>query len=271
MVLLGNRDNQNINLRNQLEKNFTDVFVEPISIITEHIVEMSKSDVTEEEMFYIKVAMENVKRLNRMIGNLYERGVELSILSKGERKLCDLVQVSKEVIIGMEPYIKEKGLQVVFYSEVSQLIYLINSVSFEHIMMNLLSNAIKYTNKCGIINVYLHLKHEYIHVHVMDNGKGIEEGRLNKVFNYFNCEESTEILREKGSGIGLCTTRNLVESLGGQVTVRSRRGVGSEFIVVLPIDTSQKVYNNKSDINFTNIYYKAYGGDYDERLHYSIS
>jgi two-component system, NtrC family, sensor histidine kinase KinB len=103
------------------------------------------------------------------------------------------------------------------------------------ILDNLLSNAIRYTPVEGEILLAAEEIKDFVQFTVRDTGRGIEAERLSKIFDRFNP------FSESGSGLGLALGRRLVESLGGQIAVESRLGVGTTFRFTLPVAVVESV------------------------------
>lgn len=126
------------------------------------------------------------------------------------------------------------------------------------IITNLTSNAIKYTNH-GQIDIEFGAKDDggvFINFvcSIKDTGIGIPEDKLDKIFDKFTqAKESTERLYG-GTGLGLSITKQLVELMGGEITVKSKVGVGSVFTVQLPFKKSHKdeedIYVEEYNENF---------------------
>ncbi len=117
------------------------------------------------------------------------------------------------------------------------------------VLVNLLSNAIKYNGKGGEVHLRVALldnkdtkdpdRKTHWQISVADTGQGIDPARLGELFQPFTrlVDENSEI---DGTGIGLSLSRNLIESMGGQIHVTSTIGVGSEFSVSVPAATGSE-------------------------------
>jgi signal transduction histidine kinase len=105
------------------------------------------------------------------------------------------------------------------------------------ILQNLISNAVKYNDKPqGIIEIRVKKNHEkFIELTVSDNGPGIPEAIREKVFEPFYSHHTTDRFGKKGNGIGLATVKNLVERMGGRITLRNNAHGGSLFRIFIPI------------------------------------
>jgi CheY-like chemotaxis protein len=105
---------------------------------------------------------------------------------------------------------------------------------FKQILNNIVGNAIKYTT-IGYVNVDISIEMEHVLcITVKDSGVGLASNEINRIFENFY--RSTRIMNEKGTGLGLCITKEIIESLGGTISVQSR-GVnhGSTFTVKVPV------------------------------------
>ena len=116
-----------------------------------------------------------------------------------------------------------------------------DEVHIRQIINNLLSNAVKYTNKGGVI---LRMKHENAEgtkiklcIEVEDSGIGIKKDEIDKAFMNFSRLDEEKNKNIVGTGLGLSLTKNLVNLMGGEITVESEYGKGSLFRVVIPQDT----------------------------------
>lgn len=120
--------------------------------------------------------------------------------------------------------IKDLHLDIPFYSDPTRI---------SIITQNLISNAIKYQNEnrmdsfCKISIFTFPQKAEIM---IEDNGKGIKEEYLDRVFNMFFRASHDSY----GSGLGLYITRQVVDKLGGSISVNSRFGIGTQFLIILP-------------------------------------
>ncbi len=108
----------------------------------------------------------------------------------------------------------------------------------EQVVVNLLTNAAKYTDEGGRIWLSLDLESDTAVLRVRDNGIGMSADLLPHVFDLFTQEERSLDRAQGGLGIGLSLVRRLVEAHGGTVAATSAPGLGSEFVVRLPLTTT---------------------------------
>jgi signal transduction histidine kinase/DNA-binding response OmpR family regulator len=103
------------------------------------------------------------------------------------------------------------------------------------ILNNLLSNAVKFTERGGVTLTARSADGDRVVITVQDTGIGMSADDVSKLFTEFFQADSSRTRRYEGTGLGLAITRRLAEALGGAVSVQSEVGVGSTFIVTLPV------------------------------------
>jgi len=104
-----------------------------------------------------------------------------------------------------------------------------------NVLRNLLSNAFKFTKAEGTITFGFHITDDnQLTFFVRDTGIGIEESKLEVIFNAFRQADETYTRNFGGVGLGLAICRNLVGILGGKIWVESKPGAGSVFYFTIP-------------------------------------
>lgn len=117
-----------------------------------------------------------------------------------------------------------------------------DAVRLTQVFINLLDNASKYTPKGGVISLLTETLDGDVVVTVLDNGVGITEEALPRIFDLFVQDAHALEIHNGGLGIGLAVVRELVEAHGGTVIARSAgRGHGSRFVVTLPIEDAAEL------------------------------
>jgi len=111
----------------------------------------------------------------------------------------------------------------------------------DRVLVNLIGNAIKFTPDGGTITVKLRNEEHFVRAEVIDEGIGIPEDRLDKIFERFYQVDGSSKRRFSGTGLGLAIVKEIVEAHGGRITVESREGKGSTFAFTVPIATPEFV------------------------------
>ena len=116
---------------------------------------------------------------------------------------------------------------------------LLDSNKLRQVLTNLISNAIKFTSQ-GSVSVYFDFKphdddsHLDIKIHVKDTGKGIPKDQQDLIFNDFEQVQGQRSSEFGGTGLGLAISLRFIKLMGGELSVISEKGKGSEFIVSIP-------------------------------------
>ena len=159
-----------------------------------------------------------------------------------ERMSTDLRQVISEVCQLIEIEANRKNIQLELFVDDSLPSWIFSDpVRLRQILINLLSNALKFVES-GTGKVQLHVqalaypdKERYVEFRVIDNGIGIHQDVLGKLFQAFTQADESMVRKYGGTGLGLTITQHLVELFQGEIRVNSSLGQGAEFIVELPL------------------------------------
>jgi PAS domain S-box-containing protein len=153
-----------------------------------------------------------------------------------ETQVADVV---REAADSLEPLVDRPRVRLVVQAESGLPTVMTDRDKVKQIVLNLLSNAIKYTDE-GSISVSAAAADGRLRVAVADTGVGIAEDELGRVFDEFH-RAGTTSARRNGTGLGLTISRRLARALGGDVTVHSRLGAGSNFTLDLPLEDRRPV------------------------------
>jgi signal transduction histidine kinase len=111
----------------------------------------------------------------------------------------------------------------------------------QQVLYNLLSNAIKFTPELGKITIQVEQAGEkMIQICVIDTGPGIAAEQQKLIFEKFNQVDASVTREHGGTGLGLAISRELVQILGGTISVQSEPGLGAEFTIRLPIESPER-------------------------------
>ena len=231
-----NKNNYFVNLSHELR---TPLNV--LSSINQLIKEFTKKDnfITPEKLsYYMGIMDRNCSRLLSLINNLIDHTkIENNsyIINKKDE---DIVYLVEETVLDMKDYIEEKGLELIFDTDVEEKVIRCDKVDIERCIINLVGNAVKFTPEGGLIEVLLQDLDDKVNIIVKDNGIGISEENQKVIFDRFNqvVDESSE--QKGGSGLGLTITKQFITLHNGEIYVESEVGVGSEFIIILPVYSS---------------------------------
>jgi len=177
--------------------------------------------------------------------SLIDEILDLSKIEAGKMTL-EIADVSlEEITLDMQtlfnPIAKEKKLELkINIQQNTSEILKTDKLRLEQILKNLLSNAIKFTSEGQVtLNISNDKIRGKIFFKVTDTGIGIAKDKLGLVFEAFQQADGSTRRKFGGTGLGLSISRELARLLGGEIDLKSTEGVGSEFILTLPVDINK--------------------------------
>lgn len=252
-------------LKSYFISNITHELRTPITVITS-VMQLIKSNKYKENFILkedsVKLIDDNCNRLLRLVNNI----IDIDKYKSGNITLnidkVNIVELSENVVTSILPYVKARNLDIIFDTTDEEIMMNIDCNKIERVLLNLLSNAIKFSKNEGIIRVNLIKMNDILRIVIEDNGIGIEDCNLHKIFDKFVQVDNTMARQNEGSGIGLSIVKSFVDLHNGKVIVESKINEGTKFIVDLPInidDREYKEYNvcdivNKSKLELSDIY-----------------
>jgi signal transduction histidine kinase len=151
----------------------------------------------------------------------------------------DLVQLTSSLVKILKPDADEKHINVLLLLQSKELYTYTDPHLYGQIFNNLLSNAIKFTQEKGKIEINLKTIREndtdYIHLSIEDNGIGIDESEMDKIFEPYYTVNAATFQADRSTGLGLYILKNNLASLGGQIDVESIKHKGSIFKILIPL------------------------------------
>ena len=159
-------------------------------------------------------------------------------LEETEVSLSDVLHDLKTIISG-QVHAKQLDLYMDAMDITNEDVYC-DRTRLNQVLLNLLSNAIKFTPAGGTVSVWLkqfpglQRGSELYEIRVKDNGIGMSQEFVQKLFSPFERERTSTVSRTQGTGLGMAITKNIVDMMGGTIEVQTEQGKGTEFIVRLP-------------------------------------
>ena len=195
---------------------------------------------------HIRSIQKNCFKLLKIINDIIDVSKLESKQYELNMQLLNLVYLTEDVVNSTLDYARDKGIDITFDTETEEEIVKCDAVEMERVLLNLISNAIKYNNRGGYIFVNMVRNAEYVDIYIIDNGIGIPKEKQNTIFEKF---KRVDEAKKTGSGIGLSLSKLLVDMQGGKLDFESTEGVGSEFIVSIPVyDIREDEYNQVLDL-----------------------
>ncbi|MEO2507767.1 HAMP domain-containing sensor histidine kinase [Clostridium paraputrificum] len=201
----------------------------------------------------------NSNRLLKLVNNV----IDITKIDAGffsiSKDNYDIVSVVENLTLSTVPYAEYKDITLIFDTNIEELYCLFDKDNIERVILNLLSNALKFTPANGNIFVTLTYNHKYLSISVRDTGVGIPKEKQKFIFDRFSQLDTDKYSKGQGNGIGLALIKSVIELHNGHIEVNSSPGVGSEFIVVLPIykvkSLTEQNESSSDSIQKTNLEY----------------
>ena len=159
-------------------------------------------------------------------------------LEETEVSLSDVLHDLKTIISG-QIHAKQLELYMDAMDVTNEDVYC-DKTRLNQVLLNLLSNAVKFTPAGGTVSVRIRQYpgtvkgSELYEIRVKDNGIGMSQEFVQKIFSPFERERTSTVSRIQGTGLGMAITKNIVNMMGGTIEVLTEQGKGTEFIVRLP-------------------------------------
>ncbi|MBQ9336650.1 MAG: transporter substrate-binding domain-containing protein [Lentisphaeria bacterium] len=158
-------------------------------------------------------------------------------LHEKEESLADIVHVIREIV-----HADVQAKQLKFTIEAAdirnELVYC-DKLRLNQVLLNLLSNAVKYTDPGGSVSLRIEQKPDAdadrgtFEFRVRDTGIGMSDEFAETIFEPFTREENSTVSGIQGTGLGMAISKNIVEMMGGKISVTSKKGEGTEFVVLV--------------------------------------
>ena len=189
--------------------------------------------------------LEKVRLSGRLLLDLVNDTLELSRIESGKTtvapEVVDGLELEKTILAAIHPAAEQKGVQLSTSLERFPLRYIwVDRLKVQKIALNLLSNAVKYTPAGGRVSLRVEMIDPPLdgctcRILVEDNGIGMSEEFLKRLYEPFSQEHRQESANVVGTGLGLSIVKKTVQLLNGRISVRSRIHEGTCFTVELPI------------------------------------
>jgi signal transduction histidine kinase/DNA-binding response OmpR family regulator/ligand-binding sensor domain-containing protein len=226
----------------------------PLTLIMGPLIKVLESpNLSNELKKPLNLVNRNCHRLLRLINQVLDfRKMEAGQL-KFEPKRGDIIEFLREEVVVFNELAESKKIDLKLITEIERLEIWFDPDKLEKIIFNLLSNAMKFTPHYGSVSVTINkldsgksnsfdsgmgrsIKFtEWLEISIKDNGIGISKRNLEKIFDRFYQVQDHHKTAVGGTGIGLSVTKEMVKIHGGKIKVDSSEGIGTSFIIKLPI------------------------------------
>ena len=145
----------------------------------------------------------------------------------------DWVKFSKEIYLSFKEFAYQKNIKLEFECSTPSIALWFDKNQMEKVLYNLFSNALKFTSAGGSIKLSIMETDKQVQLDLVDQGIGISKKQLPKIFNRFYQAIDNDSIKESGFGLGLTISNEIIKLHQGKITVKSKKGAGSTFTIIL--------------------------------------
>ena len=204
-----------------------------MKVLADSLIAQDEVPVELYKEFMVDIADE-IERENKIINDL------LSLVKRDKTapdlniETIDINSLLELILKRLRPIAKQRDIDVIFESA-REVVAEVDEVKLTLAISNLVENAIKYNNEHGYVKLSLDADHQFFTIIVEDNGLGIPEEAVEHIFERFYRVDKSHSREIGGTGLGLAITRNAILMHRGSIKVESEEGVGTSFIVKVPV------------------------------------
>ena len=206
----------------------------------------------------IKSCLDKISDSSEHLLALINDVLDISRIESGKIKFVpeavDITEVSDSVLTIMDGYLSNRN--ITFKTELTEPktpFVLTDAVRVREVLVNILGHAEKFTQDGGTITFAVSYlpgiddRHVNVRYRISDTGIGMSEEFVDHIFDEFSQEEHGARTQYQGTGLGMAITKRYVDLMGGTISVESKKGVGSTFIVELPMEITDACEVKKKD------------------------
>lgn len=183
---------------------------------------------------FLNVIATEARRMAKLVTDLLTLSRYDNNKNKIQKEQFDLGELVKKCQDKLAIEIKKKEHEVnCFVTADVPLVYADKS-DVERVVLNILSNSIKYTPDAGKISIYVGFVYNDAYIKILDNGIGIPEEDLSKIFERFYRVDKARTREMGGTGLGLSIAKDLLDKNGGSIDIKSIVGEGTEVVIKVP-------------------------------------
>lgn len=226
----------------------------PMTLIVTPLLSLMKQDDDPHRRSIYETIRRNAERILGLINQM----MDLRKIDKGQMQMhmceTDLITFVGDIHTLFAQQARSKNIHFSYEHDTQMLPVWIDRGNFDKVIVNILSNAFKFTPAGGTIRMGITHDDKNVSISISDNGEGIPEDKLEKIFERFYQTPSSINDRNTGTGIGLDLTRSLVELHHGTVTAHNNAdGHGCEFVVTIPLGNAhlkpEEILLDKQDVS----------------------
>ena len=188
----------------------------------------------ETKIKFLNVIASESRRMARLVTDLLTLSRYDSNKKKTKKESFDLGDLVKKSQEKLAIEIKKKGHNVNCFVTADVPPVYADKDDIERVILNILTNSIKYTKDGGEIKIYVGFVYTDAYIKIIDNGMGIPEEDLTRIFERFYRVDKARTRELGGSGLGLSIAKEILDKNGGSIDIKSEVGKGTEVVIRIP-------------------------------------
>ena len=183
---------------------------------------------------FLNVIASESRRMARLVTDLLTLSRYDSNKKKTQKETFDLGDLVKRCQEKLAIEIKKKGHTVNSFVTADVPPVYADKDDIERVVLNILTNSIKYTPDNGEIKIYVGFVYNDAYIKIFDNGIGIPEDDLSRIFERFYRVDKARTREMGGTGLGLSIAKEILDKNGGSIDIKSKVGEGTEVVIRIP-------------------------------------
>lgn len=198
----------------------------------------------ETQIKFLNVISSESERMAKLVTDLLTLSRYDNNKNKMEIVEIDLGEMTKKCIEKVNIEIEKKKHKVECFVTADVPLVKADKYGIERVILNILTNSIKYTPEKGNIKIYVGFVYNDAYIKVIDNGIGIPEDDLPRIFERFYRVDKARARELGGTGLGLAIAKEIMEQNKGSIDIKSEQGKGTEVVLRIPVKTREVIENN---------------------------
>ena len=198
----------------------------------------------ETQVKFLNVISTESERMAKLVTDLLTLSRYDNNKNKTEVVEIDLGDMTKKCLEKVDLEIEKKHHKVECFVTADVPPVRADKYGVERVILNILTNSIKYTPENGNIKIYVGFVYNDAYIKVIDNGIGIPEEDLPRIFERFYRVDKARARELGGTGLGLAIAKEIIEKNNGSIDIKSQVGKGTEVVVRIPVKTREIIENN---------------------------
>ncbi len=183
---------------------------------------------------FLNVISSEAVRMTKLVNDLLTLSKFDNDKTNWEKTEFDLGELVKQCQENLQIEMDKKKQKVECFVTANVPAVYADKDGIERVVLNILSNSVKYTPKGGTIKIYVGFVYNDAYIKIIDNGIGIPEEDLNRIFERFYRVDKARTRAMGGTGLGLSIAKEILDKNGGRIDIKSKHHEGTEVVITIP-------------------------------------